>query len=132
MKKRILLVAHEADVVQSVPITLRLAGHRVILAGCGLEAIKRARRLLPDLVLVDAALPDLDGPTVIDILRRLPSTRGLPAMLFQPRPSAAPDQSQTGSTEIGPPKSSELLQQVALALVFCGAEVGPAQSEKEA
>jgi CheY-like chemotaxis protein len=122
MTKRILLVAHEVDLVQSVPVTLRLAGHRVMLADCGLDAIKRARRLLPDLVLVDSVLPDMDGLTVIDILRRLPSTGTLPTMLFQPRPV------------LGANPSPLVLQQVAQALALCGQkdEGSPAEWESDA
>jgi CheY-like chemotaxis protein len=124
MRKRILLVAHENDVVQSVPITLRLAGHRVVLADCGLEAIKRARRWMPDLILVDTALPDMDGPTVIDILRCLPSTGTLPAMLFPPRAGEGVHQPPAAGAEPGPVHSSKLMRQVALALERCDAESG--------
>jgi hypothetical protein len=117
MSKLILLVAHEADVVQSIPITLRLAGHRVLLAGTGLEAIKHAGNLLPDLILADTALPDMDGPTVIDIMRRLPSTETVPSMVIQPRLPASPGQS--GEPQYGRLNSSALLQQVAVALAAC-------------
>lgn len=116
MNKRILLVAMESDVVQSVPITLRLAGHRVLMTDCGLEAIKQARSLLPDLILVDAILPDMDGSTLVDILRRLPSTGELRTMLFKPR---HPQHSQVSEAERAPLNSSELLAQVALALALC-------------
>jgi DNA-binding response OmpR family regulator len=108
MRKRILFVASESDIVQSFPVTLRLAGHRVFVTDCGLGAIKQARTILPDLVLVDAMLPDMDGSTVIDILRRLPSTSELRTMLFKER--GAPRE---------PVNSSELLVQVAEALALC-------------
>lgn len=116
MEKRILLVAMEDDVVESVPITLSLAGHSVLLADRGLEGIKQARELMPDLVLVDATLPDMDGATLIDILRRLPSTGDLRTMLLKPRqarylPVSEAEQSQYDA--------SHLLTQVALALAIC-------------
>ncbi|MGO8696742.1 MAG: response regulator [Limisphaerales bacterium] len=120
MSKLILLVAHQADVVQSIPITLRLAGHRVMLAGTGLDAIKRAGSLMPDLILADAALPDMDGPTVIDILRRLPSTGTVPSMLIHPRLQGSAD--QAGEGKYGRLNSSALLQHVAAALAACGAK----------
>jgi len=120
MSKLILLVAHEADAVQSIPITLRLAGHRVMLAGSGLDAINHAGSLLPDLILADAALPDMDGPTVIDILRRLPSTQTVPSMLIQPRLPVSSD--QAGEGKYGRLNSSALLQHVAAALAACSAK----------
>jgi CheY-like chemotaxis protein len=113
MRKRILLVASETDIVQSFPVTLRLAGHRVFVTDCGLGAIKRARTMLPDLVLVDALLPDMDGSTVIDILRRLPSTSDLRTMLCKERCT--------------PFDSSELLVQVAEALALCQEPVDAAE-----
>ena len=131
MRKRILVVAHEADVVKSVPVTLRLAGHRVILAGCGLDAIKRARSLLPDLILVDAALPDMDGSTIIEFLGHLPSTATLPTLLFKPRLGAAQSQPQPGCLGASPMNSSELLQQVALALALCRPRAGQAEPEAD-
>jgi CheY-like chemotaxis protein len=116
MRKRILLVASESDIVQSFPVTLRLAGHRVFVTDCGLGAIKQARTILPDLVLVDAMLPDMDGSTVIDILRRLPSTSDLRTMLFKER-GAPPSAGTTAHRE--PVNSSELLLQIAEILALC-------------
>lgn len=116
MEKRILLVAMENDVVQSIPITLRLAGHNVLLADRGLEGIKQARESLPDLVLVDAILPDMDGATLIDILRRLPSTGELRTMLLKPRKARC---LPVNEREQAHHSASDLLTQVALALALC-------------
>jgi hypothetical protein len=110
--------------VQSVPVNLRLAGHRVFVAGCGLDAIKKARNLLPDLVVVDATLPDMDGPDVIDMLRCLPSTGSLPTMLFKGRPGTGPGGMPEGGLEPGAPASTELLERVALALLREETEAG--------
>ncbi len=122
MEKRILLVAMENDIVQSVPITLRLAGHSVLMASHGLEGIKQARESLPDLILVDAILPDMDGTTLIDILRRLPSTSDLRTMLFKPRQPRPPS---AGETDSIPLNSSQLLAQLGLALALCRESPGP-------
>ncbi len=86
MKKQILLVAHESDVLESFPVTLALAGHEVLLADGGLQAIKQARNLSPDVIVLDATLPDMDGSTVMEILHRLPSTTRIPTLLLKPRP----------------------------------------------
>jgi response regulator RpfG family c-di-GMP phosphodiesterase len=86
MKTQILLVAHENDVLESFPVTLTLAGHDVVLAHAGLQAIKKARNVSPDVIVVDATLPDMDGLTVMEILHRLPSTTRIPTLLLKPRP----------------------------------------------
>jgi CheY-like chemotaxis protein len=109
MQKRILVVAHAADIVETIPITLELAGHKVDLAGCGLDAILWAEIEKPDLILVDAVLPDMDGSAVVRILQRLPSTSALATFLLNRR------------RENGSLASSKLLQEVAGALAFCHA-----------
>jgi CheY-like chemotaxis protein len=116
MNKQILLVAMENDVVQSVPITLRLAGHDVLMADCGLDGIKQARSCLPDLILVDATLPDMDGATLVDILRRLPSTAQLRTLLLKPRQPQHPRGSEAIVAALNP---CNLLEQIALALALC-------------
>jgi CheY-like chemotaxis protein len=123
MNKRILLVAYEKDVLESFPVTLRLAGHRVLLAHGGLQAIKQARDVSPDLIVMDTTLPDLDGPTVLEILHRLPSTTGIPTLLLKPRAHRLmPLLLQTAAVRAGltePLNSGDLLRQVGNTLTQC-------------
>ena len=121
MPKRILVVAHAADVVETIPITLELAGHKVALADRGLDAILWAERVRPDLILVDATLPDMDGPTIIRILQRLPSTAASVTLLLEPRWHDTAVQTPAGRPENSSFNSSELLRQVACALTLCHA-----------
>jgi two-component system, OmpR family, alkaline phosphatase synthesis response regulator PhoP len=124
MKKQILVVATESEVVQSILNTLRLAGHSVLMADRGLDAIKRARDSSPDLILIDAILPDMDGLTLADILRRLPSTSDLRTMLLKSR------QPPPNETERLPINSDDLLAQVSQALDLCRESAVP-DSESE-
>ena len=123
MKKQILLVAVEKDVLDSFPVTLTLAGHHVALAHAGLQAIKQARDTSPDLVVLDTALPDMDGSTVMEILHRLPSTCGIPTLLLKPRPHPLmPLSLQTNGACAGQARTfnpGEMLLQVADALALC-------------
>ena len=123
MKKQILLVAHENDVLESFPVTLTLAGHDVLLAHAGLQAIKQARNVSPDVIVLDATLPDMDGSTVKDILQRLPSTARIPTLLLKPRPHRLmPVSLQIDGIRAGliqPLDSGELLRQVGDALALC-------------
>lgn len=57
---------------------LSAAGHEVIDAESGLEGIRLADSLKPDLVLVDINVPDLDGYEVTLRLRGMPSMQGKP------------------------------------------------------
>src|SRR5579859_6001772 len=56
---------------------LMAEGHEVIDAGDGLEGVKRALEIRPDLVLVDLNIPGLDGYEVTLRLRSEPSLEGL-------------------------------------------------------
>jgi DNA-binding response OmpR family regulator len=122
MKKQILLVAHEDDVLESFPAALTQAGYEVSLVHAGLQAIRRARELSPDLIVIDATLPEMDGATARDILHRLPSTARIPALLLKPRPHRLmPLPLQDESIRAGltqPLNPGELLNQVEAALAL--------------
>ncbi len=55
-------------------------GTRLLTAGHGEEGIELARTHLPDLILLDLHLPDLDGWEVLARLRRDPATRRIPVL----------------------------------------------------
>lgn len=58
--------------------TLRYGGYRVITADCGLQGIDVARRELPDLILTDINLPDMNGREVTTMLRSDPHFKTTP------------------------------------------------------
>ncbi len=74
---RVLVVDDGADLRESMAMLLELLGHRVSTAADGKSALERARAELPDLVLVDIGLPDIDGYEVARTLRADAATRGL-------------------------------------------------------
>ncbi len=81
MPKRILIVDDEADFVQLVLYRLQRAGYEVEYATRGLEALNKARLASPDLIVLDLLLPDLDGLSICEILRRQPATRLTPVIM---------------------------------------------------
>jgi DNA-binding response OmpR family regulator len=66
----ILLVEDNADHADLIIRTLTKAGYTVRHSSLGLEAAKLAREERPDLILLDFDLPDIDGRTVVPLLRR--------------------------------------------------------------
>jgi CheY-like chemotaxis protein len=68
--KRILVVDDEK--VFSDLLQYRLQGdhYEVACAGSSSEALEKARGFLPDVILLDLLLPDLDGISVCEILHR--------------------------------------------------------------
>jgi len=61
MKKRILVVDDEARMRRFVRMNLDLEGYEVSEAENGLAALNKVRDEMPDLVLLDVAMPELDG-----------------------------------------------------------------------
>lgn len=70
---RILVADDDADTVASTAMLLRLTGHEVETAGDGQTAITLAMRQPPDLMLVDLAMPGLDGLEVARQVRAHPA-----------------------------------------------------------
>jgi len=82
MRPKILVVDDEPDIVELLSFNLQAEGYDVITAASGLEALDQARAHLPDLIVLDLMLPELDGLAVCEILRRLPSTAPIPVIML--------------------------------------------------
>ena len=81
-RQTILLVDDEAEVATGLAALLRARGYQVELARDGLEALERlACDPIPDLVLLDYEMPQLDGEEVLRRLRRDERTAHLPVLL---------------------------------------------------
>jgi CheY-like chemotaxis protein len=74
-RMRILVVDDCRDTARMMWLLLRGEGYEVKLASTGQEAIETAGTFQPEIVLVDIALPDMDGCDVASQLRRLESSR---------------------------------------------------------
>lgn len=61
---------------------LTLDGCRVAEAADGREAVERARRLVPDVIVMDLSLPVMDGPSALAALRADPRTKDLPVVVL--------------------------------------------------
>src|SRR5262252_5031249 len=71
----ILVVDDVADNVDILQMRLESQGYEVANAADGVEALKRARALLPDLILLDIMMPKMDG---IEVVKRLKADASLP------------------------------------------------------
>lgn len=72
MAKRILVVDDEPDIRRLVAEALEVTGYDVQTAANGEGAIRAASLYIPDLVLLDIMMPDMDGFTVYERLRARP------------------------------------------------------------
>ncbi|MCS7071757.1 MAG: response regulator transcription factor [Anaerolinea sp.] len=71
--KRILVVDDEQRMISFIRMNLELEGHQVIEAHNGLEALEAVRTKLPDIVLLDVMMPELDGFETLRMLREFSS-----------------------------------------------------------
>lgn len=71
--RRILVVDDEERMVRFIRLNLEHDGFQVIEAYRGHEAIQRLRDAIPDLILLDVMLPDLDGFEVLKMVREISS-----------------------------------------------------------
>jgi len=69
-RKRVLVVDDEARMVRFVRMNLELEGYEVSEASNGIEALEKVRSELPDLVLLDVMMPEMDGFEILAELRR--------------------------------------------------------------
>jgi len=81
-KQRILVVDDDPSALEFVTTVLQGAGYRVERASDGPTALKKAKTALPDLVVLDVAMPGMDGLAVCDELRFDPRTRDVPIIFI--------------------------------------------------
>src|ERR1700690_2842850 len=82
MAPRILIVDDEEEFVELLQYRLAGLGCEFIVASNGVQALSQARQFKPNLILLDILLPDLDGLSVCEILRRQPSTKKIPVIFM--------------------------------------------------
>jgi DNA-binding response OmpR family regulator len=90
MSAEILIVDDDPDMVQLLQTSLTGAGYSVRTATSGTQALATARRSPPDLVLLDLILPEVNGFTVCEALRREPATAALPIVMITALPGEFP------------------------------------------
>jgi CheY-like chemotaxis protein len=79
---RVLVVDDERKNRQLLEVMLGAAGHVVVTAECGADALTLAARERPDLILLDVMMPGMDGYHVAGRLKGEPATRHIPVVLL--------------------------------------------------
>ena len=80
--KTILVVDDEEIMLEHLVNTLKRTGCRVLSASKGLEAVKIAKAELPDLILLDVVMPDMDGGQVASELAGFSATSKIPIIFL--------------------------------------------------
>ena len=77
-RQTLLLVEDNEDNRIIYSTVLRHTGYEVVEATDGVQAVDLARRIAPDLILMDISIPEIDGWEATKILRQDPKTRDIP------------------------------------------------------
>jgi two-component system, OmpR family, alkaline phosphatase synthesis response regulator PhoP len=82
MQRKILVVDDDVEMLELLGFILRKAGFAVGTAKDGVDALKKACSISPDLILLDLMMPKLDGFAVCEILRGDPATASVPIVVL--------------------------------------------------
>src|SRR5579864_1560873 len=89
VQPRVLIVEDNAEIAELYQLKLQLDGYRVAVAGTGLRGLQLARSLMPEVILLDIHLPQMDGLQLLIALRDDATTRELPVVVFSDDDSPA-------------------------------------------
>lgn len=71
-KFKILLVDDEPDILEIISYNLKSNGFEVFTALNGVKALKKAKSILPDLIILDVMMPEMDGIETCEEIRKIP------------------------------------------------------------
>lgn len=76
--KTILLIEDNIDILENLSEYLELEGYKTFLANNGKKGVELAKAHLPDLIICDVLMYDIDGHEVLHLIKESPKTRGIP------------------------------------------------------
>ncbi|RLC63228.1 MAG: hypothetical protein DRI01_05600 [Chloroflexi bacterium] len=81
-KKRVLAVDADPEVIQILEVNLTFSNLEVISAGNGAEALLKASAERPDIIILDAVLPDMDSAEICQQLKGSSQTSHIPLIII--------------------------------------------------
>ncbi len=84
-KKKILLVDDDPDILRLVEVVLKRSGFNVITSKNGSEALTYLQTELPSMILLDVAMPGMNGFEVLSQLKSQEKTKAVPVMMLTAR-----------------------------------------------
>ena len=82
MTEKILIIDDDVDTLRLVGLMLQRQGYQISAAANGEQGLAKAFEEKPDVILLDVMMPDLDGYEVTRRLRKNPSTKDTPILMF--------------------------------------------------
>jgi CheY-like chemotaxis protein len=85
---KVLVVEDCSDTRDALSKYLTAAGHHVICVNDGREALAEVLHNLPDVVLLDLILPEMDGPSFLEVVRSYLRLQSLPVVILTGNPDS--------------------------------------------
>jgi two-component system phosphate regulon response regulator PhoB len=82
LRKTILVVDDEEDILELLRYNLSKEGFHTVCFATGEDALVQAAKLIPDLIVLDLMLPGMDGLEVCRLLKQRPETQGIPIVML--------------------------------------------------
>jgi CheY-like chemotaxis protein len=82
MGKKILVIDDEPDLLKVTALRLKKTGYEVYSGIDGREVLEIARRVIPDLIIIDVYLPGLNGDEVTMMLKKDNALKHIPVILI--------------------------------------------------
>lgn len=82
MTEKILIIDDDVDTLKLVGLMLQRQGYQISAAANGEQGLAKAFEEKPDVILLDVMMPDMDGYEVTRRLRKNPTTKDIPILMF--------------------------------------------------
>ena len=79
---KILIAEDERDIRDLIEFTLRYAGHEVVKATNGAEAVELAPQVHPDLIIMDVRMPRMTGYEACHALKKMDDVKDIPVVFL--------------------------------------------------
>ena len=79
---KLLIIEDEKDIVQALEYNLKKEGLEIHKAYDGLQGLRKATEIIPDLIILDLMLPGLDGLEVCRKIKKDPQTENIPVIML--------------------------------------------------
>ena len=82
MITKILIVDDDKEILKSMEKKFSSKGYGVVTAKQGKEAVEKAKREIPNLILMDIVLPDIEGSEAVRLIKENPSLKKIPVIFI--------------------------------------------------
>jgi CheY-like chemotaxis protein/nitrogen-specific signal transduction histidine kinase len=109
-RRTVLVVDDDPKAVKLLGTYLKSTGYRILTAGSWQDGIDLARSKLPDLIVLDLMMPEVNGFEVVEVLKRDVSTADIPIVIVTAKQVTAEDRARLGTDVMKVIEKSDLNQ----------------------